>query len=92
MPSIEVRVPPVLRRYTGGANAIHGEGATVEELLNDLDRSYHGLKTEIVQPDGSVHRFVNIYRNGEDIRYLGRLGTELQSGDVVSILPAVAGG
>jgi sulfur-carrier protein len=90
--AIEVRVPPVLRKFTTGASAIKGEGQTVSELLDDLDRSYHGLKTEIVAPDGSVHRFINIYRNGEDIRYLGRLNTPLKEGDVVAILPAVAGG
>ncbi len=89
---IEVRVPPVLRKFTTGLTSVRGEGATVAELLDDLDRTYHGLKTEIVSPDGSVRRFINIYKNGEDIRYLDRLNTRLQDGDVISILPAVAGG
>jgi len=92
MAQIEVRVPPVLRKFTTGASAIKGEGKTVSELLENLDRDYRGLKTEIVSADGSVHRFVNIYRNGEDIRYLDRLNTTLQDGDVIAILPAVAGG
>jgi molybdopterin synthase sulfur carrier subunit len=57
-----------------------------------LDTNFQGLKTEIVNPDGSIRRFINIYRNGEDIRYLDRLSTRLNDGDVVAILPAVAGG
>jgi molybdopterin synthase sulfur carrier subunit len=89
---VEVRVPPVLRKFTTGANSVQGEGKTIAELLDNLDRNYHGLKTEIVGPEGNVHRFINIYRNGEDIRYLDRLNTEVKEGDVVSILPAVAGG
>jgi MoaD family protein len=89
--TIEVRVPPVLRKYTGAAS-IRGQGQTVSELLDDLDRHYDGLKMQIIAPDGSVHRFINIYRNGEDIRYLERLNTPLSEGDVVAILPAVAGG
>jgi MoaD family protein len=89
---IEVRVPPVLRKFTTGASAIRADGTTVSELLDNLDRDYRGLKTEIVAPDGSVHRFINIYRNGEDIRYLDRLNTSLKAGDVIAILPAVAGG
>ena len=89
--TIEVRVPPVLRKYTGAAS-IQGQGKNVAELLDDFDQHYDGLKTQIVAPDGSVHRFINIYRNGEDIRYLDRLNTPLAEGDVVAILPAVAGG
>jgi molybdopterin synthase sulfur carrier subunit len=91
-PAVEVRVPPVLRKFTTGQSPIRGEGSTVAELLENLDVNFHGLKTEIVGSDGSVHRFINIYRNGEDIRYLDRLNTPLSAGDVVSILPAVAGG
>lgn len=89
---IEVRVPPILRKFTGGASNIRGEGRTVAQLIDDLDNQYHGLKGEIITSDGKVHRFINIYRNGEDIRYLERLGTPLEHGDVVAILPAVAGG
>lgn len=90
--TVEVRVPPVLRKFTTGAHAVRAHGGTIQELLDDLDQNYHGLKTEIVSTDGSIHRFINIYRNGEDIRYLDRLNTALEEGDVVSILPAVAGG
>ncbi|HLG50458.1 MAG: MoaD family protein [Chloroflexi bacterium] len=90
--AVEVRVPPVLRKFTTGAHTVQGEGRTIAELLDDLDRRYHGLKAEIINSDGTVHRFINIYRNGEDIRYLDRLNTPLKEGDVVSILPAIAGG
>jgi molybdopterin synthase sulfur carrier subunit len=92
LPGVEVRVPPLLRKFTDGANAVKSEGATVAELLDHLDRNYQGLRSELVNPDGSIRRFINIYRNGEDIRYLDRMNTVLQDGDVVSILPAVAGG
>jgi molybdopterin synthase sulfur carrier subunit len=91
-PAVEVRVPPLLRKFTVGAREVRAEGATVAELIDNLDSSYQGLKTEIVNPDGSIRRFINIYRNGEDIRYLDRLGTQLNEGDIVAILPAVAGG
>lgn len=91
-PVVEVRVPPLLRKFTDGANAVRGEGATVAQLLDHLDSKYQGLRSELVNPDGSIRRFINIYRNGEDIRYLDRMNTVLQDGDVVSILPAVAGG
>jgi molybdopterin synthase sulfur carrier subunit len=90
--TIEVRVPPILRKFTTGQNAIRGEGATVAELIENLNEQYQGFKTEIVNPDGTVRRFINIYRNGEDIRYLDRLNTRLEAGDVIAILPAVAGG
>jgi MoaD family protein len=90
--TVDVRVPPILRKFTDGASNIRGEGATVAQLIDDLDSRYHGLKNEIITADGNVHRFINIYRNGEDIRYLDRLGTPLENGDVVAILPAVAGG
>jgi len=90
--AVEVRVPPVLRKFTTGAHSVRAEGTTVQEVLDNLDSHYHGLKTEIVAPDGTIHRFINIYRNGEDIRYLDRLNTSLNEGDVISILPAIAGG
>lgn len=90
--TVEVRVPPILRKFTTGANSVRAAGGTVADLIDDLDRNYGGLKTEILSPDGSVRRFINIYKNGEDIRYLDRLNTEVTPGDVIAILPAVAGG
>jgi molybdopterin synthase sulfur carrier subunit len=89
--SVEVRVTAVLQKLTGGAKTVQAEGATIGELLDNLDRSFPGFKANVMQ-DGKLHRFVNIYLNDEDIRYLGQLDTPVKSGDVVSILPALAGG
>lgn len=89
--SVEVRVTAVLQKLTGGQKSVKSEGATVGALLENLDSAYPGLKQNVMQ-DGKLHRFVNIYLNDEDIRYLGQLDTALNDGDVVSILPALAGG
>jgi sulfur-carrier protein len=89
--SVEVRVTAVLQKLTGGQKSVKSEGATVGALLENLDTAYPGLKQNVMQ-DGKLHRFVNIYLNDEDIRYLGQLETALTDGDVVSILPALAGG
>ena len=90
--SIEVRVPTVLRKHTGGEKKVTGDGATLRELVSDLDSRNDGLGAALVGEDGAVHRFINIYVNDEDVRYLGGIETPLQDGDTVSILPAVAGG
>jgi len=88
--AVEVKVTSVLQKITG-AKVVHGEGSTVSELLNDLDARYPGFRSQIMQ-DGNLHRFVNIYLNDEDIRYLEQLNTPVKDGDSVSILPALAGG
>lgn len=88
--AVEVHVTAVLQRLVG-QKSIQAEGATIGELLADLDRRYPGFKNQIMQ-DGQLHRFVNIYLNDEDIRYLDQLDTPLKDGDVVAILPALAGG
>ena len=87
---VEVKVTSVLQKVTG-AKVVHGEGGTVGELLSDLDAKYPGFEQQIMQ-DGHLHRFVNIYLNDEDIRYLDQLDTRLKDGDSISILPALAGG
>jgi len=89
--AIEVRVTSTLRNLVG-AKSVRAEGATVGELLADLDRRYPGFRVQISGDDGRLHRFVNVYLNDEDIRYLQALDTPLNDGDVVSILPALAGG
>ncbi len=89
---VEVKVPTILRQTTGGEPVVAGEGATVRALLDDLERRYPGFARRVVADDGGLHRFVNVYVNDEDVRYLGSLETEVNDGDVVSILPAVAGG
>jgi molybdopterin converting factor small subunit len=90
--SIEVRIPTILRTYTGGAKAVDGSGASLDELLTDLDGKYAGLRGRLVGDDGGLHRFVNVYVNDEDVRFTGGLTTGLKDGDSVTVLPAVAGG
>jgi sulfur-carrier protein len=90
--AIEVRVPTVLRRHTAGEKKVHADGATLRDLLDDLEARHPGFKTRLVADDGRLHRFVNVYVNDEDARFLGGIETPLEDGDVVSILPAVAGG
>ncbi|MGH7478910.1 MAG: pyridoxal-phosphate dependent enzyme, partial [Candidatus Methylomirabilales bacterium] len=89
--SVQVRVPQIFRRHTGEAKTVVAEGTTVREVLENLDKAYPGLRDRLLNGE-ELHRFVNIYRNDEDIRFLKFLDTELQEGDVISILPAVAGG
>ena len=88
--AVEVKVTSVLQKVTG-AKVVEGEGATVAELLRNLDGRYPGFKQQIMQDD-HLHRFVNIYLNDEDIRYLKQLDTPVKDGDSISILPALAGG
>ena len=90
--AIEVRIPTILRTYTDGQKAVEGKGDTLADLIDDLDSRHAGLKGRLITEQGGLHRFVNVYVNDEDIRYLGKLDTALKSGDTVSILPAVAGG
>ncbi|MCF6467166.1 MoaD/ThiS family protein [Nonomuraea sp. MG754425] len=89
--AIEVRIPTILRNYTDGAKAVSAEGATLEELISNLEALHPGIKERLVD-DGSLRRFVNVYLNDEDVRFLGGLGTPVSDGDTVTVLPAVAGG
>ena len=89
--SVEVKVTATLQKMVGGQRVIEGEGATVGEVIDDLERKHPGIK-EMVMVDGQIHRFVNIYLNDEDVRFLSQLDTPLKEGDVLSILPALAGG
>jgi MoaD family protein len=86
-----VKLTSVLQRVVG-AKSVQGEGKTVGELLENMNGRYPGFKDQIITADGSLHRFVNIYINDEDIRFLQSLDTPVKEGDVVSILPALAGG
>jgi molybdopterin converting factor small subunit len=90
--AIEVRVPTILRPYTGGQKAVSGEGDTLGQLLSDLDGKFPGLRGRLITDDGALHRFVNVYINDEDVRFLGSLDAKVSGGDTVTILPAVAGG
>jgi molybdopterin synthase sulfur carrier subunit len=90
--AIEVRIPTILRSYTGGEKAVQGSGDTLSQLLDDLNSRHNGLRDRLVTDQGSLHRFVNVYVNDEDVRFLGGLETKLSDGDNVTVLPAVAGG
>jgi molybdopterin synthase sulfur carrier subunit len=90
--AVQVKVPTILRTYTGGAKAVEASGATLDALLNDVDSRHEGLRGRLIGDDGSLHRFVNIYINNEDVRFLGALEAPVKDGDTVTILPAVAGG
>ena len=89
---VQVRIPTPLRKHTGGAEAVDAEGGTITALVADLDRRYPGIKDRICDESGQIRRFVNIFVNGEDIRFLKHLETTLKQGDEVSIVPAIAGG
>jgi sulfur-carrier protein len=89
--AIEVRIPTILRTYTGGAKAVEGTGATLDELLSNLDKDHGGLRDRLVDGE-KLRRFVNVYLNDEDVRFLGGLETAVKDGDTVTVLPAVAGG
>jgi MoaD family protein len=93
--SVRVKVPTILRGTVGGEPVVSVDvdgGRSLREVLDDLERRYPGFASSIVAEDGGLHRFVNLYVNGEDVRYLGSLETEVSDGDTVAILPAVAGG
>src|SRR5262249_8698513 len=88
----QVRVPTPLRKFTGGSEAVEADGTNVTSLLADLDRRYPGIRERICDESGQVRRFVNIFVNGEDIRFLQHLDTPVKAGDELSIVPAIAGG
>ena len=89
--AIEVRIPTILRTYTEGAKQVEGTGSTLDELISDLEQRYGGLRARLID-DGSLRRFVNVYLNDEDVRFLAGLQTQVKDGDTVTVLPAVAGG
>ena len=90
--AIQVRIPSVLRRQTGGDETVALEGATLGEILDGLETRYEGLKGKLRGPEGEIRRFVNIYVNDNDVRLLASSTTPVADGDEVTIIPAVAGG
>jgi len=90
--SVEVRLPTVLRMHADGRAIVTADGATVGEVFASLVGTYPALRENLLGEGGDLHKFVNVYVNDDDIRYLGRLDTKVDDGDVLSILPAVAGG
>jgi molybdopterin converting factor small subunit len=89
---VEVRIPTMLRSHVGGAATVDVDGATVREVVDGLVAAYPALVGQIVTSEGTLHKFVNVYVNDDDIRYLDKLDTKVTDADTVSILPAVAGG
>jgi sulfur-carrier protein len=90
--AVEVRLPTLLRTHADGAASLPASGATVGEVFAELVGAHPGLQGQLVDDTGSLHKFVNVYVNDDDIRYLDQLDTKLSEGDTISILPAVAGG
>lgn len=89
---VSVRIPTILRTYTGGESEVNAEGADLAAVLDDLDASYSGIKGRILDESGQLRRFVNVYVGNEDVRFLDNLSTPTPDGTQVSVIPAVAGG
>jgi len=89
---VQVNLPTVLRSHAGGVKAVSADGATVGEVLVALTAQYPGLSGQVLNDDGTLHKFVNVYLNDDDVRYLSSLNTPVTERDEISILPAVAGG
>ncbi len=89
--AIEVRIPTILRTYTGGAKSVEASGGTLAALIDDLEARHPGIRERLLDGD-DLRRFVNVYINDEDVRFIGSLEAELADGDQVVVLPAVAGG
>jgi MoaD family protein len=89
--AVQVSIPTILRPYTGGEKRVEATGATLADLISDLDANHPGLGDRLLE-NGELRRFVNVYLNDEDVRFIGGLATPLADGDAVTVLPAVAGG
>ncbi len=90
--SVTVRVPTILRTYTGGASEVAADGETLSEVIDDLERNYPGIKARVIDEQGKLRRFVNVYVGDEDVRFAEGLSTKTPEGTPVSVIPAVAGG
>ena len=90
--AVQVQLPTILRQYSGGEGKVDAEGSTVSQVFDDLESRYPGIRSQLLGDDGGLHRFVNVYLDDEDIRYLDALATPVRDGAVIAILPAVAGG
>ena len=89
---VRVRVPTPLRRFTGGKDEIAAEGASLRAIVDNLETRHPGLKERLLDDKGEIRRFVNIYLNGDDVRFLDQLNSKVKDGDEISIVPAIAGG
>jgi len=90
--SVSVRIPTILRTYTGGESEVSASGANLAEVLDDLDANFSGIKGRILDESGELRRFVNVYVDNDDVRFLDSLSTPTPDGTQISVIPAVAGG
>ncbi|MGN6780542.1 MAG: ubiquitin-like small modifier protein 1 [Marmoricola sp.] len=90
--AVSVRIPTILRTYTGGASEVSAEGDTLTAVLDDLEANHPGIRARILDDSGEIRRFVNVYVGNDDVRFLDGLATEVKDGAQLSIIPAVAGG
>lgn len=90
--AVEVKIPTVFRKFTANEASVELEPGTIADLIDQLESRYPGFKDQLLASDGQLHRFVNVYVNDEDARYLEKLDTKVAEGDKVSLLPSVAGG
>jgi molybdopterin converting factor small subunit len=90
--SVSVRIPTILRNYTGGESEVPAEGTTLGEVLDDLEANHNGIKARVLDDSGEIRRFVNVYVGNDDVRFLDGLGSATPEGTQISIIPAVAGG
>lgn len=90
--AVSVRIPTILRSYTGGASEVTAEGGTLAEVLDHLDAAYPGIRGRVVDEAGDLRRFVNVYVGNDDVRFLDHLTTATPDGAQISVIPAVAGG
>lgn len=90
--AVTVRIPTPLRKFTGDQADVDVQGATVGEVIDNLEAQHSGIKERMVDESGAIRRFVNVYVNEEDIRFLDGSETDVQDGDQVTIVPAIAGG
>jgi molybdopterin synthase sulfur carrier subunit len=90
--AVRVRVPTPLRRFTAGNGEVTAAGTSIKEVINDLESRHPGMRDRLLDDKGEIRRFVNIYLNGDDVRFLDQLNSAVKDGDDISIVPAIAGG
>jgi molybdopterin synthase sulfur carrier subunit len=90
--AVQIRIPTPLRRFTGGTDVVSANGSSLKEIIDDLERNHPGLRERLLDENGELRRFVNVFINGDDVRFLDQLSSKVKDGDDISIVPAIAGG
>jgi len=90
--AVQVKIPTPLRKFTDGSEVVEVEGSNIREVLDQLETNHPGIKSKLCDDAGNVRRFINVYANEEDIRFLDKMDTAVSDGDEISIIPAIAGG